>query len=86
MWQSKEYLTWIEMRARCNNPKHPRYGCNGALGVQVCPEWQTSFEQFFADMGAKPENYVLMRKNRTQDYIPFNCVWATKSELRRQVR
>ena len=86
MWQSKEYLTWIEMRARCNNPNHSRYDSNGALGVQVCPEWQASFESFLADMGPKPENLVLMRRDVTQNYDPTNCVWATKSELRKQKR
>lgn len=86
MWQSREYLTWRDMRACCNKPNHVRYNCNGAKGIRVCPEWQTSFEQFFANMGVKPENYVLMRKDLTKDYNPQNCVWATKSELRRQTR
>ena len=85
MWQSKEYLTWIEMRARCGNPNHARYGCNGARGIAVCAEWQFSFEQFLADMGPKPENFVLMRKDKNQNYNSQNCVWATKSELRKQI-
>lgn len=86
MWQSKEYLTWIEMRARCNNPKHSRYGCNGAKGIRVYPQWQRSFEQFLADMGPKPAGCVLMRRNPEQDYGPQNCCWATRSELRKQKR
>lgn len=86
MWRSKEYLTWIEMRARCGNPNHARYGCNGGRGIEVCAEWKVSFEQFLSDMGPKPENRVLMRKDTKQNYNPQNCVWATKSELRRQSR
>lgn len=85
MWRSKEYLTWIEMRARCNNPKHVRYGCNGALGVRVCARWKAAFEPFLADMGAKPEGRVLMRKDVRLDYGPENCVWATRSKLRKQI-
>ena len=84
MWQSKEYLAWREMRSRCKNPNHIRYGCNGALGITVCADWQDSFEQFFADIGPKPDKLVLMRKDKNQNYNSQNCVWATRSELRRQ--
>ena len=83
MWRSKEYLTWLGMRARCGNPRHARYECNGGRGIAVCPEWNDSFEQFLADMGPKPENKVLMRKDKTQNDSPQNCVWATRSELRK---
>ncbi len=86
LWQSKEYLTWIEMRARCNNPNHARYDCNGALGIAVCAQWQQSFEKFFADMGPKPENHVILRENLGENYCPDNCRWATKSELRSRKR
>ena len=84
MWKTKEYLTWIEMRARCNNPRHARYNCNGAMGVQVCEQWQLSFEQFLADMGAKPTNSVLIRRDPTQGYSSGNCFWGTRSQLRSQ--
>ncbi len=46
-----EYKLWKDMRARCNNPSNKFYFRYGGRGISVSPEWQSSFENFYKDMG-----------------------------------
>lgn len=77
---SKEYRIWNTMIQRCTNPKATSYDNYGARGVNVCDRWLKSFENFFNDMGEKPSNKTLDRKNNKLDYSPSNCKWSTLSE------
>jgi len=56
---------------------YPNYG---GRGIIVCDRWLESFENFFADMGKKPEGYTLERKDVNGNYEPSNCKWATIHE------
>jgi len=67
------------MVQRCTNPKHPKYPRYGARGVEVCLRWY-DFENFLADMGIKPDNLSLGRKNNDGNYEPDNCRWETYSQ------
>lgn len=80
------YNIWTLMRQRCNNPSNARYASYGGRGIKVCPQWNESFAQFAADMGAKPEGKSLDRINNDGDYTPENCRWATSDEQRRNMR
>lgn len=82
---SSEYLAWIAMRARCENPDHQAYADYGARGIIVDPAW-SFFEVFFADMGPRPEGFTLERKNNALGYGPTNCVWATYVDQNRNRR
>lgn len=54
----------------------------GLQNIPVDAEWR-SFAAFYADMGARPNDDVLSRKELKGIFGPGNCVWLTKGELRR---
>jgi hypothetical protein len=74
------YRSWRAMKARCLNEKtidYPRYG---GRGIKVCDRWLESFENFFDDMGTRPEKMTLERRDTDGNYEPSNCRWATAQE------
>lgn len=77
--------TWLNMRARCQDPANPGYVNYGGRGIKVCDRWEV-FENFYADMGDPPPNHSLERVNNDGDYTPDNCVWATRHEQSRNKR
>lgn len=73
-----EYIAWVAMHRRCNDPKYHRYDRYGGRGIKVCDRWE-SFAAFLEDMGRKlSPSYTLERKNNDADYEPKNCVWASR--------
>lgn len=79
--QEPEYNSWLQMKARCGNPKHNRWHLYGGRGILVCDRWINSYENFLADMGRKPSrSHSIDRINTNGNYEPSNCRWATPSE------
>ena len=77
-----EYRSWQSMLTRCTNPKYHRWDRYGGRGITVCDRWQT-FENFLADMGARPAGTSLDRfPNPDGNYEPGNCRWATRQQQR----
>jgi hypothetical protein len=71
------------MKDRCTNPASAHYDRYGGRGIRVCARWLDSFENFYADMGERPEPKYLYSINRLDndgDYEPGNCCWATAAE------
>lgn len=80
MSNSPAYKSWQEMKTRCYNKKRAKYRRYGARGIRVCDRWLKSFQNFYDDMGDRPEGKTLDRINNDGNYEPSNCRWATPLE------
>ena len=79
------YKIWIHIIGRCTNPNDKDYPRYGGRGITVSDEWR-KFENFYADMGDKPEGMQIDRINNDKGYSRENCRWATPSENSRNRR
>lgn len=77
---SPTYGTWLSMKRRCYKETNNRYQYYGGKGITVCESWVTSFNNFLADMGERPEGCTLDRIDNTKGYCKENCVWSTKEK------
>lgn len=76
------YDIWISMIQRCENPKCYNYRYYGGRGIKVYERWH-SFENFYEDMGDKPEGKSLDRwPDNDGNYELGNVRWATPHEQR----
>lgn len=78
---SRAYRSWQAMKQRCRNSNAPNYSRYGGRGITVCERWLV-FENFYADMGLRPEGTTLDRIDPDGDYEPGNCQWATPHRQR----
>ncbi len=79
------YNSWRCMRDRCLNTNAGNYKYYGGRGINICKRWSKS-KNFLADMGIRPPNTTLDRKNNNKNYNKSNCRWATKTEQNRSKR
>ena len=91
MSDTKLYLVWKEMIARCTRETDKSYKYYGALGVSVCKEWSENFENFYnwaIEFGYK-EGLEIDRIDYNGNYEPSNCRWVTRkvqmNNMRRNV-
>jgi hypothetical protein len=71
------YLAWVAMIQRCKSRHHAK--CYSERGIKVCARWR-KFENFFADMGERPKDLTLDRRDNDRGYELGNCRWATRSQ------
>jgi hypothetical protein len=75
----RERKSWESMIARCHVPTHQDFANYGGRGITVCDRWRNSFEAFVQDMGMRPENTTLDRRDNAIGYNRDNCRWADKT-------
>jgi hypothetical protein len=74
------------MLDRCRNLKNKRWNDYGGRGIRVHESW-LNFENFYRDMGARPNGSSLDRyPNQNGNYEPGNCRWATRKQQQRNMR
>lgn len=82
MQNTAEYRAWKKMLQRCYYRGQRGYHNYGGRGIEVCEEWKTSFQVFYAHVGKRPSaKHSLDRfPNNNGNYEPGNVRWATMSE------
>lgn len=78
---SLTYVSWYNMRTRCENPSATQFHHYGGRGISVCAQWK-DFSVFLSDMGERPSRAHSLDRYPDKDgnYEPGNCRWATQSE------
>lgn len=76
-----EYRTWKGIKTRCYNKESQDYKAYGGKGIFMSKSWTNSFDNFYRDMGPKPEPielYHVGRIDHDEDYCKENCRWIDK--------
>ncbi len=80
MSEHRLYVTWCNMKGRCNNPNSLDYKNYGGRGISVCERWNY-FPNFAEDMNSTyQKGLTLERKDTNSNYMLSNCIWIPKSE------
>ena len=85
MTNTQEYNIWAIMKQRCLNKNNPKYKNYGGRGIKVCEEW-LKFDNFYKDMGERPEGKSIDRIDNEKGYFKENCRWATLKQQGRNKR
>lgn len=79
MTRTPTHNSWASMKMRCKDKNHNHYRHYGGRGIKYIKRWE-KFENFLSDMGERPPNKTLDRKNPNGNYSKRNCRWASSKE------
>lgn len=74
-----EYETWQSIKQRCQNPNNFQYHRYGGRGITLSSDWQ-KFDNFYRDMGARPNGHQIDRTDNDKGYCKENCKWVLPKE------
>lgn len=82
------YKIWNGMKNRCLNPNSKDYDNYGGRGISICSRWlgEDGFINFLTDMGEKPKELTLERKDVNGNYCPENCCYTNTFNQSRNKR
>ncbi len=79
MYNTPTYRSWSKLCSRTRSEEYEEWHGD----VTVCERWDTSkggsFENFYEDMGERPEGMTINRINGAKIYSKETCEWATLS-------
>lgn len=70
------HISWTKMKERCYSNSYKEKDYYQDRGITVCDRWLESFENFYEDMGERPEGTSLDRIDSNLGYCKENCRWA----------
>lgn len=78
--KTKLYDVWIHIKMRCRNRNDGSYEDYGGRGIDICDEWESSFEAFrkWALSNGYKEGLTIDRIDNDKNYCPDNCRWTTR--------
>ena len=80
----KLYHVYYGIKARCYNPKNPKYNIYGGKGITMCEEWLNDYNTFkdwaYNNGYTEDCNLSIDRKNSNDNYTPDNCQWIPLSD------
>lgn len=85
MYVTPTYRSWSSMIERCNNQNNHKYKDYGGRGISVCVRW-LNFDEFYSDMGLRPDDTTIGRINNDGNYEPSNCEWQDATTQSRNKR
>ena len=87
MSNERIYKIWVDIKVRCYNKNSTYFGHYGGRGIKMCDRWKDSFDNFYEDMGDRPNNkHSIERVDVNKNYSPDNCIWTTQDKQCRNRR
>lgn len=79
------------LRSEATRLRKSKYGDQGVKGEpayvawvkyrsNMPEEWKDSFEQFRSDIGTRPAESVLCRRDRSKNFCKENCFWGNRTD------